>query len=133
MENTFKKFGLKPQIEQAIEKLGFKKPTEIQAKVLPEILNDQNVIGQSHTGSGKTHAYLLPLFNKIDETKNEVQIVITAPTRELAIQLSDEVKQLIEFADKKDVLKSRLLIGCTDPKKHTTHNYWNTRQNFRYD
>jgi len=117
MENTFKKFGLKPQIEQAIEKLGFKKPTEIQAKVLPEILNDQNVIGQSHTGSGKTHAYLLPLFNKIDETKNEVQIVITAPTRELAIQLSDEVKQLIEFADKKDVLKSRLLIGGTDPKK----------------
>ena len=117
MENTFKQFGLKSEIEQAVEKLGFKNPTEIQAKVLPEVLNNQNVIGQSHTGSGKTHAYLLPLCNKIDETRHEVQMVITAPTRELAIQLSNEIKKLIEFAGKQDVWRSRLLIGGTDPKK----------------
>ena len=108
MENTFKQFGLKSEIEQAVEKLGFKNPTEIQAKVLPEVLNNQNVIGQSHTGSGKTHAYLLPLCNKIDETRHEVQMVITAPTRELAIQLSNEIKKLIEFAGKQDVWRSRL-------------------------
>lgn len=115
--NQFKTLGLKEEVLQAVEKLQFKTPTEIQKKVLPEVLRGKDVIGQSHTGSGKTHAYLLPLFNRIDETLNEVQFVITAPTRELAIQLSDEVKKVIEYAGKKDKWYSRLLIGGTDKKK----------------
>lgn len=115
--NRFKILGLKEETLEAVQKLKFNNPTEIQEKVLPEILKGKDIIGQSHTGSGKTHAYLLPLFNRIDENLNEVQFVITAPTRELAIQLSNEVKKIIEYASKKEKWTSRLLIGGTDKKK----------------
>src|SRR5699024_8574967 len=76
-----------------------------------------NVIGQSETGSGKTHAYLLPLLNEIDESKSEVQIVITAPTRELAIQIHEEIKLLTTYTGKEEVWRTRLVIGGTDRER----------------
>src|SRR5699024_5837711 len=65
----------------------------------------------------KTYAFLLPLLNAIDGAKDEVQCVITAPTRELAMQLFNEVKHLTELANKKDIWRSRLIIGGVDRER----------------
>ncbi|WP_430785224.1 DEAD/DEAH box helicase [Virgibacillus flavescens] len=120
MENkNFNDFRFQPFMDEIVEKLHFKKPTEIQQKVIPAILNGTSVIGQSHTGSGKTHAYLLPLFNNINTEKRTVQFVITAPTRELATQINDEVKKIIKFAGKEKQWISKLLVGGTDKQKMT--------------
>ena len=63
-QNQFERFNLKSYILDAVATLGFKKPTEIQERVIPAILNDYSLIGQSQTGTGKTHSYLLPIMNK---------------------------------------------------------------------
>ncbi|MBP1947557.1 DEAD/DEAH box helicase [Virgibacillus litoralis] len=117
MENNFKQFSFHPVLSDIIDHLGFKQPTEIQQKVIPAILKGTSVVGQSHTGSGKTHAYLLPLFNQIDASKREVQFVITAPTRELAMQIHEEVKKIIHYAGKKEIWNAKLLVGGTDKQK----------------
>ncbi|GGJ47881.1 DEAD/DEAH box helicase [Virgibacillus salexigens] len=114
-KDDFKEFKLQPIMESVIEKLEFQTPTEVQRKVIPAILEGKSVIGQSRTGSGKTHAFLLPLMNQISDDKSEVQLVITAPTRELATQLFDEVKKMITYAEKQ--WKAKLLIGGTDKQK----------------
>lgn len=116
-KNNFNQFSLNPLIMKVIEELGFTEPTNIQKKVIPEILNGKSVIGESQTGSGKTHAYLLPLFNKINTEKREVQFVITAPTRELAVQLYEEVKKIIRYADKELIWIPKLLVGGMDKQK----------------
>ncbi|WP_053219153.1 DEAD/DEAH box helicase [Virgibacillus senegalensis] len=115
--HQFRQYSLHPLINDVIERLDFHKPTPIQEKVIPAVLRGESVIGQSHTGSGKTHAYLLPLFNEIDETKKQVHFVITAPTRELAIQIYDEVRKIIHYANKDHRWNAKLLIGGTDKKR----------------
>ncbi|MFD1609905.1 DEAD/DEAH box helicase [Oceanobacillus luteolus] len=115
--SNFESLGIGSDILQVIDQLQFKKPTEIQQKVIPPILAGESVIGQSRTGSGKTHSFLLPLFQQLDSTKQEVQFVITAPTRELATQLYEEVKKVISYAGKDGVWSSKLLIGGTDKQK----------------
>src|SRR5690625_2063357 len=113
-KETFQSLGLNTTIVQIINQLQFKHPTPIQKQVIPAVLDGQRVIGQSQTGSGKTHAFLLPLFHQLDADKREVQIVITSPTRELAFQLHEEVKKMVRLANKEGVWTSRLLIGGTD-------------------
>lgn len=115
--NSFQQFSFQPTINRIIEQLKFKKPTEIQQKVIPSISQGKSVIGQSHTGSGKTHAYLLPLLNQLDESSHEVQFVVTAPTRELAMQIHEEVKKMIGFADKQEDWIVKLLVGGTDKQR----------------
>lgn len=117
INNQFKQYALHPVMLEAIEKLGFQKPTAIQEKVIPKALKGKSIIGQSHTGSGKTHAYLIPLFNQIEESKKQVQFIITAPTRELAVQIHDEVRKIIHYADKDHQWNAKLLIGGTDKKR----------------
>src|SRR5699024_7580265 len=114
--NHFKTFEFTPTIEKAIEHLQFVKPTKIQNEVIPHILKGDSVIGQSRTGSGKTHAFLLPLMDQLKATQ-EVQIVITAPTRELASQLFNEVKKVIQFSGKENEWTAKRLIGGTDKQK----------------
>ncbi|MBR3121352.1 DEAD/DEAH box helicase [Oceanobacillus profundus] len=116
-KNNFDPFAFEPPLNHAIEKLRFNQPTEIQSKVIPAILKGESVIGQSRTGSGKTHAYLLPLFNRINTNKREVQFVITAPTRELATQIYNEVRTIIDFAEKEGTWVAKLLVGGTDKQK----------------
>ncbi|QTM99849.1 DEAD/DEAH box helicase [Sediminibacillus dalangtanensis] len=113
----FRQYSLHPVINDVIDRLDFHKPTPIQEKVIPAVLRGESVIGQSHTGSGKTHAYLLPLFNEMEETKKQVQFVVTAPTRELAIQIYDEVRKIIHYANKDHRWNAKLLIGGTDKKR----------------
>lgn len=95
---TFKDFNLQTYLLEALEELHFKEPTEIQEEVITHIQSGRDIIGQSKTGSGKTHAFLLPLLNQLKEDKDEVQIVITAPSRELAEQLYQAAIQLTEKA-----------------------------------
>ncbi|MBB6454297.1 ATP-dependent RNA helicase CshB [Salirhabdus euzebyi] len=116
-QNKFKTYQFQPFMYNVLDKLKFTEPTPIQKEVIPAVIRKESLIGQSHTGSGKTHAYLLPLFNRVKEDKKEVQFVITVPTRELAMQIFEEVKKMITFSDKEEVLRAKLLIGGTDKQK----------------
>lgn len=116
-KNNFNQFSFSPLMMNVIQDLHFTEPTEIQQRVIPKVLSGKSVIGQSHTGSGKTHAFLLPLLNQINTEKREVQFVITAPTRELALQLYDEVKRIIQYADKDGEWIPKLIVGGTEKQK----------------
>jgi ATP-dependent RNA helicase CshB len=87
----------KDSIQSLIEKKRFKEFTPIQEKCFPVILSGKDVIGISATGTGKSHAFILPILQMIDESKNQVQAIITAPTRELANQLYKQVNEITEF------------------------------------
>ncbi|MFC4320802.1 DEAD/DEAH box helicase [Litchfieldia salsa] len=116
-KNQFERFQLQPFILEAVSELGFTKPTEIQERLIPTILRGENAIGQSQTGTGKTHAYLLPIIQKIDALTPEVQVVITAPTRELATQIHQEVVKIIKHSDAKHPITSKLFVGGTDKQR----------------
>lgn len=116
-KSNFERFELKPFLIEALNNQGFYKPTEIQERLILAIKNGKDVIGQSQTGSGKTLAFLLPIVDVIDVTKDEVQAVITAPTRELANQIYQELKKLLEFEDSEKKTNAKLLVGGTDREK----------------
>lgn len=104
----YEDFNLKPETMDFIHKNHFKEPTPIQEQVIPAALKGKDIIGLSATGSGKTHAYLIPIMEKTDETKDYCQAVITAPTRELAAQIYEMARVMNEV---KPDLRIRLLIG----------------------
>ncbi|SEN55641.1 ATP-dependent RNA helicase CshB [Amphibacillus marinus] len=116
-KHNFKEYTLQPWLNEVIEKLAFEHPTPIQRKVIPAVLRGESVIGQSHTGSGKTHAFLLPLFSKLNVEAKEVQFVITSPTRELARQIFDEVKKIITLSNREAEISTKLFIGGTDKQR----------------
>jgi len=90
---TFADLGLSAGILSALEKKGFKTPSPIQTGVIPLLLNgDKDIIGQAQTGTGKTAAFALPLLELLDPSKKEIQAIVMAPTRELAIQVAEEIK-----------------------------------------
>src|SRR5690625_900649 len=111
----FNELGLNETMLAVVDKLYFKTPTNIQQQAIPHILSGKSMVGESQTGSGKTHAYLLPLLQQIDSSKNEVQIVITAPTRELAMQLK------IGRASCRERGGSRVGSGSRAKKKRRTY------------
>ncbi|WP_028855605.1 DEAD/DEAH box helicase [Psychrilyobacter atlanticus] len=91
----FKKLGLSDKTLAALEKKGFEKPSPIQALTIPALLSgDKDVIGQAQTGTGKTAAFSLPILEKMDENKRGVKAIVLAPTRELAIQVAEEINSL---------------------------------------
>jgi len=93
---TFDQIGINPQLIEGLKKANITEPTDIQAKVIPLALKNQDVIGQSQTGSGKTLAYLLPLFQKIDCARREMQAFVLAPTHELVMQIDKQIRTLAE-------------------------------------
>jgi ATP-dependent RNA helicase DeaD len=94
-ENTFDNLGLSEEMLRAINKKGFEEPTAIQSMTIPVMLrNDTNIIAQAQTGTGKTAAFGLPLIELVDTASNAVQALILVPTRELAIQVSEEINSL---------------------------------------
>lgn len=111
--SKFTDYQFKPFVREAIQKLGFEEPTPIQKEMIPLIMKNTSAIGQAHTGTGKSHSFLIPLVEKIDTGQDELQTVITAPTRELATQLFEELKKLTEGTD----IKTGILIGGTDKKR----------------
>nr|WP_245987246.1 DEAD/DEAH box helicase [Vagococcus elongatus] len=100
---------------RAIEAKGFRQPTEVQERLIPLIKNGRSVVGQSQTGTGKTHTFLLPLMSRATAEKDEVQVVVTAPSRELATQIYDEALRLASFSDEE--LRVSLLVGGTDKQR----------------
>lgn len=111
--SKYSDYDFKPFIKEAIKRLGFVEPTPIQKEMIPLILKGKSTIGQAHTGTGKTHSFLFPIVQRIDESKQEVQAVITSPTRELATQIYEALNQIIEGTN----INAKLLIGGTDKKR----------------
>ncbi|MGL4362331.1 MAG: DEAD/DEAH box helicase [Cellulosilyticaceae bacterium] len=91
---TFNSLGLTDHLVNSLAKQGISKPTPIQQRTIPLILAKRDVIGEAQTGTGKTLAFLLPIIEKIDPSKPYVQALILSPTRELAIQITEEAKKL---------------------------------------
>lgn len=90
---TFQELGLKDEILQAITELGYETPMPIQEQVIPFMLNQTNdLIGLAQTGTGKTAAFGLPILNMIDESLKQIQALVLSPTRELCIQIANDVK-----------------------------------------
>lgn len=112
---SFKQFQFQPFINEALAEKGFEEPTEVQEKLIPIIQKGKSVIGQSQTGSGKTHTFLLPLMDKVKPTIDEVQIVITAPSRELANQIYQEAQQLARFSQPE--IRVSNFVGGTDKQR----------------
>ncbi len=79
---------------RGVEKMGFQKPSPIQERTIGPLLDGQDVVGQARTGSGKTAAFSLPLLQSVDERSPYVQAIVLAPTRELAVQIADEMRKL---------------------------------------
>lgn len=87
---NFKKFGLSRNILKALDKLGYKNPSEVQEKVIPLILKGNDIIAKSQTGSGKTAAFAIPICENIDIEERSPQAIVIVPTRELAIQIKED-------------------------------------------
>ena len=109
MEN-FNELKLNEKTLKAIENIHFKKPTHTQSLVLPVALENKNLACKGKTGSGKTHSFLIPIANKIDENSKTLQALILVPTRELAIQITQRCKEFFEFFD----IKIACLTGGVD-------------------
>ena len=96
-KQAFLSLGLEPRLLHAIESKGFEEPTEVQEMAIPVLLrNDTDIIAQAQTGTGKTAAFALPLIQLHDSSSKNVQAIVLAPTRELAVQVKDEIDSLCE-------------------------------------
>ncbi|HBO39133.1 MAG TPA: ATP-dependent RNA helicase, partial [Pasteurellaceae bacterium] len=95
---TFRDLGLPEFILSAVSDLGFEIPSPIQQACIPHLLSGRDVLGMAQTGSGKTAAFSLPLLNHIDPEQRYPQMLVMAPTRELAIQVADACEQFAKYA-----------------------------------
>ncbi|QVJ96733.1 DEAD/DEAH box helicase [Mycoplasma mycoides subsp. capri] len=113
----FTDFGFKKYINDTLDQIEFISPTSIQQKVIPLLKKHQNVIALAHTGTGKTHSFLLPILNnlKLEENNNYVQAVIISPTRELSLQIYQNTKL---FLKNNPLINCNLFIGGEDISKN---------------
>ena len=93
-QHTFPELGIAPELLGAVKELGFEQPSPIQAQAIPVALEGRDVVGQSHTGSGKTMAFGIPVVQRVDASLRRVQALILCPTRELAMQVCAEIHKL---------------------------------------
>ena len=111
--SKFTDYKFQPFLRDAIRNLGFESPTPIQKEIIPLILRGTSAIGQAHTGTGKSHSFLIPIVERMDSSTNNLQAVIVAPTRELSTQLYAELAKITKGTD----IRSTLLIGGTDKER----------------
>ncbi|MBT3135531.1 DEAD/DEAH box helicase [Alteromonas sp. ALT199] len=104
VDMTFKDLNLPEPILQALEKVGYEKPSPIQAESIPLILEGHDLLGQAQTGTGKTAAFALPMLANIDPEQRKPQLLVLAPTRELAIQVAEAFQVYASFSQKIKVL-----------------------------
>ena len=112
---TIESLELAPFIKEALGELGFSRLTPVQEAVIPYALKGRNLIVQSQTGSGKSHSFLIPIFQQLDPSLDQVQVVITAPSRELATQLYQAAKQLASTSP--EPLRVVHYMGGTDKQR----------------
>lgn len=96
-KRKFAELGLSAEVLKAVDKMGFEEASPIQTAVIPLLLSGKDVVGQSATGSGKTAAFGIPAVDKVDPKKKVVQVLILCPTRELAVQVAEEIAKLAYF------------------------------------
>ena len=108
----FTEFKFKDYIQEALRDLNFVEATPVQEKLIPVVLSGRDLVGESKTGSGKTHTFLLPIFQMLDEEADSVQALITAPSRELAAQIYQAARQLASFSEKE--IRVANYVGGTD-------------------
>ena len=109
--DMIKNIEFKDEIKQLIQYKHFKEFTPIQQQAIPLILANKDVIGISETGSGKSHAFILPILQMIDESINQIQAVVAAPTRELAIQLYQQFSEINQFNEN---IRIKLIVSGKD-------------------
>ena len=98
--NTFEAMGIRPELVRGIRELGFENPMPIQKKVIPVLLNNKkDIIGFAQTGTGKTAAFGLPLIQLIDSRNNKTQALILSPTRELCLQIANDLKSYSKYVN----------------------------------
>lgn len=95
----FKTLGISEEIIRSLSQMGFEEPTPIQAQVIPTLLQGQDLIGQAQTGTGKTAAFGIPLIEKVRQSTAAVQGVVLTPTRELAIQVAEELNKIGQYTN----------------------------------
>ena len=96
--NLFSESNLSPEIIKAVGELGYESPTEIQKQTIPFILSDiRDLIALAQTGTGKTAAFSLPILDMIDDTSRKIQLLVLAPTRELALQIAKDIKNYSKY------------------------------------
>ena len=100
----FKDLEISPEIQKAIEDMGFEEATPIQSLAIPKILAHKDVTGQAQTGTGKTAAFGIPLLENLDSNDTRLQAIILCPTRELAIQVAEELRKLSTYLPEINVL-----------------------------
>ncbi len=100
----FEDMALSKEIQRAIADMGFEEMTPIQAKTIPPIVEGKDVIGQAQTGTGKTIAFGIPIIEAVKPRSRRTQAIILCPTRELAIQVSEEVKRVSKYRKEITVL-----------------------------
>ena len=109
--NAFKRFNFDDTLLKAIDDIHFTHPTMVQERVIPRVISGKNVIAQSATGSGKSHAFLLPIISKIVQDDKSTQAIILAPTRELARQINQMTKHLlVSFPE----IEAKVFVGGTE-------------------
>lgn len=108
---NFKDFNLKPEINKALLEKGYEEPTPIQQKTIKPILEGQDLLGCAQTGTGKTAAFALPILNNLQPNKT-IQVLVLAPTRELAIQVKEN------FIEYSKYLKVKSMVICGGIKQH---------------
>ncbi len=96
-ETLFKDLALSPEILQAIEEMGYEKATNIQSQAIPHLLEGKDVMGLSGTGTGKTAAFSIPILERLEQNDKKAQVLILCPTRELAMQISDEIRKFSKY------------------------------------
>lgn len=102
MENSnikFEELNLSDNIKKALAEMDYIETTPIQAQAIPYILDGKDIIGQSQTGTGKTASYGLPMIEKIDVSNKKVQAIVLCPTRELAVQVTEEIRKFNKYQE----------------------------------
>lgn len=112
----FTEFNFKPELAKAISQAGFREPSPIQEQAIPEVLAGKDVVGQAHTGTGKTAAFSLPLLQNMTP-EGGVQFVVIVPTRELAVQVADEVYKFSRLMN----IRTATVYGGTSYKRQLQH------------
>lgn len=100
----FEEMGLSEEIQKAVRYMGFEEASPIQAKAIPAMISGIDLIGQAQTGTGKTAAFGIPILEKVDPKLKKLQAIVLCPTRELAIQVADEIRNLSRYMHGSKVL-----------------------------
>ena len=115
MKKSFEDLKISKAILKSLDEIGFTEPTPIQRKAIPKISSGVNVVGIAQTGTGKTAAYLLPLFTKLKKAEGvDPRVLILVPTRELSIQVGEDIEELTTYSD----LRHASIFGGIGWTKH---------------